>query len=117
LTTTTSFAIVVPSIAFAVFATRGTGWEEPKQQHVGFQYPADGVRQHGVGLLLACVERVLSSPPNVGSNSGSSTIARSTLTHLAGAGRVNLANYPTCLHRLARVVASHAHPGGQENND
>ncbi len=46
----------------------------------------------GVGLLLAFVERVLSSPPNDGSNGGSSTIAKSFLTHLTGTGRVNLAN-------------------------
>jgi hypothetical protein len=36
--------------------------------------------------------------------------------HLAGAGRVNLVNYSTCLHRLTRVVASPAHPCNQDDN-
>ena len=70
-----------------------------------------------MGLLLAFVERVLSSLPNKDGNSSSSTITRSALTHLAGTGRVNLANYSTCLHRLARAVAFPAHPGGWEDND
>ncbi len=61
-----------------------------------------------VGLLLVFVERESSSLPNNGSGGGS-TITRSTLTHLAGAGRVNLASYSTCLKRLARVVALPAH--------
>jgi hypothetical protein len=65
--------------------------------------------------LLAFVERVLSSPPNDGSNGGRSTIAKSFLTHLTGTGRVNLANYSTCLHRLIRMMASPAR--GRDNND
>ncbi len=39
------------------------------------------------------------------------------MKHLAGAGRVNSANYSTCLHRLARMVALPAHPSGRNNND
>ncbi len=70
-----------------------------------------------VGLLSACVERALSSLPNGGGNGGSGTIARRALTHLAGTGRVNLANYSTCLHRLARVAALPAHSGGRDNNN
>jgi hypothetical protein len=70
-----------------------------------------------VGLLSACVEQALSSPSNAGGNGGGGTIARSTLMHLAGAGRVNSANYSTCLHRLARVVALPTHPGSQDDNN
>ncbi len=70
-----------------------------------------------MGLLLACIERALSSPPNASGNGGSGTIAKSALMHLAGTGRVNSANYSTCLHRLARVVALPTHPGGPEYND
>jgi hypothetical protein len=70
-----------------------------------------------VGLLLVFVEGASSSPPNKGGNGGGGIIARSTLTHPADAGRVNLANYSTCLHRLARVAASSMHPGSQDNKD
>jgi hypothetical protein len=71
-----------------------------------------------VGLLLAFVECVLSYlPNNSGGGGGSSIIARSPLMHLEGTGRVNLAKYTTCLHRLARVVALPVHPSGQEDND
>jgi hypothetical protein len=56
-------------------------------------------------LLLACMERASSSLPNNGGDgSGGGAIARSALTHLAGACRVNSANYSTCLHRLARAT-------------
>jgi hypothetical protein len=70
-----------------------------------------------VGLLLTFVERASSSPPNNNGYGGGGTIARSALTHLAGTGRVKSANYSTCMHRLARVVASPMHPGSRDNND
>jgi hypothetical protein len=72
---------------------------------------------NAVGLLFACLEQMLSSLSNNGSDSGGGTIASSTLMHLAGAGRVKLVNYSTCLHRLARVVALPAHPGGREDKN
>ena len=72
---------------------------------------------NAVRLLLAFVERALSSPPNNGGNSNNGTIARSALMHLAGRGRANPANYSTCLHWLAKVVALPTHPGGQDNNN
>ncbi len=37
--------------------------------------------------------------------------------HLVGAGRVNLANYSTCLHRLARVVVLPMRPGSRDDSD
>jgi hypothetical protein len=37
--------------------------------------------------------------------------------HLAGASRVNLVNYSTCLHGLARVVALTTHSSDRDNND
>ncbi len=60
---------------------------------------------------MAFVERVLSSLPtgggSCGGGSGSGgTIARSTVTHLTGASRVNLVNFSTYLHRLAKVVVA-----------
>ncbi len=70
-----------------------------------------------MGLLLACVEWASSSLPDNGGNGGGGTIARNALTHMAGAGRINSANYSTCWHRLARVVALPTHPGGWDNND
>jgi hypothetical protein len=66
---------------------------------------------------LAFVERALSSLLTNGSSGSGGTIARSPLMHLAGAGRVNLVHYVTCLHRLARVMALPTHPGDQDNND
>jgi hypothetical protein len=72
---------------------------------------------NAVGLLLVCVEWASSYLPNDVNNSISGTIARSLLMHLAGASRINLANYSTCLHRLARVVALPAHPDGQDDNN
>ncbi len=67
-----------------------------------------------VGLLLAFMERASSSPPTNGGSSGGSapgsTIARSAAMHLAGAGRVNLVNFSTCLYGLARVMVSPVHP-------
>jgi hypothetical protein len=72
---------------------------------------------NAVGLLLVFVEQMLSSLMNNGSGGGSSIIARSTLTHLAGMGRVNLVNYSNCLHRLARVVALPVHPSNQDDNN
>jgi hypothetical protein len=71
----------------------------------------------GVGLLLVFVEWVLSPPPNDNSNVGRSTIVKSSLMHLMGMGRVNLANYSTCLHRLIRMMALPAHLGSRDNND
>jgi hypothetical protein len=70
-----------------------------------------------VELLSAFVERALSSLPNDGVDRGGGTMARSALMHLAGAGRVTSANYSTCLHRLVRVMALPAHPGGWEDNN
>ncbi len=68
------------------------------------------------GLLLVFVEQVLSFLPNEGGDVSIGTIARSTLTNLVGAHRVNLESYSICLHRLARVVALPTHPGGQTIN-
>ncbi len=69
------------------------------------------------GTPLVCMEQAWSSLLKAGGDGSSGTIARSTLTHLVGAGRVNSANYSTCLHRLSRVVALPAHPCGQDNKD
>ncbi len=68
---------------------------------------------------MAFVEQASSSLPiNGGSGSGSGgTIARNATTHLAGAGRVNLVNFSTCLHRLARVAATPTHPVNWDNSD
>ncbi len=68
-------------------------------------------------LLLVFVERVSSSLPIDSSGSGSSTIARSARMHLAGMGRVNLVNFSTYLHRLARVVAMPMHPVNRDDNN
>jgi hypothetical protein len=70
-----------------------------------------------VGLLSVFVEWALSSLPKDGGDGSGSTISRSALAHLAGMGRVNSANYSTCLHRLAWVVALPVHPSGQDNNN
>ncbi len=72
---------------------------------------------NAVGLLLAFVGRAFSSPLTNGGGGGGSTIARSSLMHLEGVGRVDLVHYSTCLRRLARVVASPVHPGDRDNND
>jgi hypothetical protein len=37
--------------------------------------------------------------------------------HLAGAGKVDLVNYSTCLHRLTRVMASPTHPSDREKDN
>ncbi len=79
--------------------------------------PKGSPRKKTHRLLLVFVDWGLSSLPNNGGDGGGSTIARSTLAHLVGAGRVNSANYSTCLHRLAWVEASPAHPGGWDNNN
>ncbi len=75
---------------------------------------------------MVFVEQAFSSPLNEDGGGGSSgsgsscssggIISRSALMHLAGVGKVNLVNYSTCLHRLARVVASLAHPGDRDDN-
>ncbi len=69
-----------------------------------------------VGLLVTFVKRASSFPQNNGGRGSGSTIPRSALMHLAGAGRVNLLNNSTCLHRLARVVALSVHPGNWDDN-
>ncbi len=60
-------------------------------------------------LLSVFVEWVLSLISTNGGRGGDGTITRSPLMQLAGTGRVNSVNYSTCLHRLARVVASPVH--------
>jgi hypothetical protein len=57
------------------------------------------------------------SLPTKGGGSGGSTIARSAAMHLAGMSRVNLVNYSTFLHKLARVVALPVHSGNWDNNE
>jgi hypothetical protein len=37
--------------------------------------------------------------------------------HLVGVGRIDLVNYSTCLHRLARVMTLPAHSGNWNNNN
>ncbi len=69
-----------------------------------------------VRLLLAFVERVLSSLLIDCGKGGGGTIAMSTLMHLAGAGRFNLVNYFTYLHRFARVAALPAHPVDRDDH-
>ncbi len=89
----------VAAVAFAVVATRRTGWEGPDRQCAGFQPPADGKCQHG-GVAVSDCEEALSSLPNDSSNGGGNIIARSALMHLACTSRVNLVNFSSCLHRL-----------------
>jgi hypothetical protein len=66
---------------------------------------------------MMSVEWASFSPPNSGGGNGSGTIPRSALMHVAGMGRVDLVNYSTCLHRLARVVALPTHPSNWDDND
>ncbi len=85
-------------------------------QCVDVQCHADNVPAM-VGLLSEFLQRALSSLPTNSSGGGGGTIARSALTHLVGAGRVNLVKYSTCLHRLTRVVALPAHPCDWDDNN
>jgi hypothetical protein len=48
---------------------------------------------------------------------GGSTIARSFAMHLVDASRVNWVNFSIYLHRLARVVATLAHPVDRDDKD
>jgi hypothetical protein len=70
-----------------------------------------------VGLLLAFVDRASSSMPINGGDGSFGTIAWSARMHLVGAGRVNLVNFSTCLHRLTRVAATPAHPFDRDDKD
>ncbi len=113
---TASVATVIATVAFVIFAAHVTGLEGMLEQLQALN-ARQMVCANAVGLLLAFMEWMLSSPPtNSGGGSGG-TIRRKALMHQVGAGRVNLINYSTCLHRLARMVASPAHPSNQEDNN
>ncbi len=83
------------------------GWSNNVRAFIAWQTAC----ANATGLLLAFVERMSSSLlTNGGCGGGSGTITRSAMTHLAGMGRVNLVNFSTCPHRLARVVVLPVHP-------
>jgi hypothetical protein len=106
------------------------GWSENARAFIAWQTAC----ANAAGLLSTFVEWESSSLPingggsssrgsggggddGGGSGGGGSTIARSTVMHLASTDRVNLVNFSTCLLRLAGVVVFPMHPGNQDDND
>jgi hypothetical protein len=96
-----------------------------KQGQLGQLLDQQTAYNNAARLPSAFVEGASSFPPTNGGGSGGSnggggssgTNQRSTATHLAGAGRVNLVNFSTFPHRLARVVALPAHSHDLDEND